>query len=59
LISGDDFRGLDAAYALKARPWRQPHSIRQTLNGRAAVPLQGRQDGDIDAVERGRTSCDH
>jgi hypothetical protein len=28
------------------------------LNSRAAVPLQGGQDGDVDVVKRWRTSCD-
>src|SRR5262249_42709610 len=59
LIPGDDFRSLEAAYAFEARPRRQSHSVRQTLNGRAPVPLQGGQDGDIDTIERGRTSRSH
>ena len=38
---------------------RQPYLLRQTLNGRAPVPLQGRQYADVDSIQRGLASCDH
>src|SRR5215467_3325677 len=59
LISGNDARGLEAPHPFERRPRRQPHRLRQFLDGRAAVALKRGENLDVDLIQCWRALGGH
>ena len=51
LISGDDPRGFEPANPLQACSRREADRLGEPLIGPAPVPLQGRQDPQVDSIQ--------
>src|SRR6516164_9003557 len=59
LIPGNDARGFQTPHPFERRPRRQPHGLRQFLDGRAAVALERGENLDVDAIQCRRALGGH
>src|SRR5262249_56254900 len=59
LVADNNASRFETPDALQAGARREPDGLREPLDSRAAVALQGRENAHIYAVEPGRASASH